>query len=62
MLSLVSYFDNEVDEEVLWDFFGRVTYTAGVFTCEVYRYNRLVNSISANSVEELIEKVTNEYD
>lgn len=73
----MSNFDHEIDEGMqkhlmsnegleycnhcAMDFCGYVYYQDGVFIEDVFRYGAHIDTITANSLDDLMEKVNNEY-
>lgn len=73
--SIMSNFDNKIEEnaeELLkaskvygvysaWDFNGNVWFEDGKFYCEVWQYRFHIDTIEANSLEEIMEMCSEKY-
>jgi len=44
-----------------WDFCGYVWFENGKFYCEIWRYNSHINTIKANSLEEIMDEASTKY-
>ena len=75
--TVMSNFDREIDEEVAaqlcekpglvmagypgWDFYARVFYLDTKYHAEVWRYRTPVDTISADTLQEIMHDVSEEY-
>lgn len=72
---VMSNFDRQIEKDIekelketlsyagyaAWDFHGDVWYEDGKFYCEIWRYHCHVNTLEADTLEEIMEEASEKY-
>lgn len=73
--TLISNFNHSIDKEVeqiskgqklyaqytAWDFQGYIWFHSGKWNCEVWKYNSHVDTVTALTLEDIMEEISNKY-